>query len=203
MQPRDDVPPSAYADYLRLPHLLALQQPRSTPALPSQWADEHLFIVVHQAAELMLSHALIELDRAITPGKPDADGCPATALRRVQLLLSSVEGQLDLLDAALTSEAFNAFRPLLGEASGGQSVQFAALLQQVEAPYCGLPPSRCDAPGVAAAVNAAQDAARSWKKRHLALVERMIGDEVGTDGTDGVAYLRSRIDSHPGGPDTP
>ncbi|MEY9942035.1 tryptophan 2,3-dioxygenase [Streptacidiphilus sp. MAP5-52] len=38
-----------------------------------------------------------------------------------------------------------------------------------------------------------REAAKSWKERHLRLVERMIANQPGTDGTAGVAYLRSRI----------
>lgn len=181
---------SPYAAYLHVPQLLALQQPRTRPADGAQWCDEHLFIVVHQASELLLAHALVELRRLRRPtGVP---GSARVALRRVYDLLCRLEDLLTLLDT-LSEQDFAAFRPLLGEASGGQSVQFAELFHHIAQPRCGAPVSRADAREVDAEASLVREAAESWKERHLRLVERMIADQPGTDGTAGVAYLRSRI----------
>ncbi|MFD5267805.1 tryptophan 2,3-dioxygenase family protein [Streptomyces sp. NPDC058335] len=187
-----------YAAYLRLPELLALQEPLS-PAVrtaqwrTAQWRDEHLFIVVHQAAELLLSHALVELWQAREAPARTGGRCPVVdALRRVRELLDQLEHLLGLLDS-LTPAQFHAFRPLLGEASGGQSLQFAALLHQIDSPDCGLP-AHARTAEVAGPLEQLRTSAQRWKLRHLRLVERMIGDTAGTGGTDGVDYLRSRID---------
>ncbi|MER6998198.1 hypothetical protein [Streptomyces sp. NPDC000410] len=44
-----------------------------------------------------------------------------------------------------------------------------------------------------AALAALRAAVTRWRVRHLLLVERMIGDGQETDGTDGLAHLRSLI----------
>ncbi|MET9503911.1 tryptophan 2,3-dioxygenase family protein [Streptomyces sp. NPDC006622] len=187
-------PGNPYADYLRLPQVLALQEPRSPAELEAQWRDEHLFIVVHQAAELLVSHALIELRRAHeATARTSGRSTVVLTLRRVRDLLDQLVDLLGLLDG-LTPAQFHAFRPLLGEASGGQSVQFADLLHQIDAPDCGLPAHAATAE-VAALLVQLRVRAQRWKLRHLRLVERMIGDATGTGGTDGIQYLRSRIDT--------
>ncbi|HTV19312.1 MAG TPA: tryptophan 2,3-dioxygenase family protein, partial [Polyangiaceae bacterium] len=52
----------SYADYLRLPDLLALQQPLARPAVH----DELLFIIVHQAHELWFKQILCEISLLIS-----------------------------------------------------------------------------------------------------------------------------------------
>ncbi|MET9800144.1 tryptophan 2,3-dioxygenase family protein [Streptomyces sp. NPDC006368] len=184
---------SAYASYLCLSELLALQHPRTPSPQGTQWVDEHLFITVHQAAEVLLGHALVELRRAGRRAEDEADAdWPVVSLRRVTALFGQLEGLLGLLDT-LTAESFAAFRPLLGDASAGQSSQFAQLFGQMSEPHCGVPSSQADRPEVSAALTDLRSAATTWKRRHLALVERMIGDAPGTGGTAGLAYLRSRI----------
>src|SRR5439155_12247387 len=51
--------PLSYSTYLRLPELLELQRPRSTP--PEH--DETLFIVIHQVYELWFKLVLHETDK--------------------------------------------------------------------------------------------------------------------------------------------
>jgi len=48
----------SYGDYLQLDTLLGAQQPRS------EWHDEMLFIVIHQATELWMKLTLHELEAA-------------------------------------------------------------------------------------------------------------------------------------------
>ena len=190
-----------YACYLRLADLLDLQQPRTPVEQPAQWADEHFFIAVHQSAEVLASQALVDLRRATEHADAGEDAQAATALRRVTALVDALEHHLALLDH-LDPDSFASFRPLLDNASGAQSSQFAHLFHRITAPdLLGAP---TDSPP--ARENRAADALKTlraavirWQTRHLLLVERMIGDQPGTGGTSGLAYLRARIDLPPHG----
>ncbi|MEI5035168.1 tryptophan 2,3-dioxygenase family protein [Streptomyces sp. S1A(2023)] len=195
-----------YACYLRLPDLLDLQQPRTADAQSAQWADERFFITVHQSAELLASQALVDLRRASQRTRSDRGRETVTALRRVTAVIGLLEDHLALLDH-LTPDSFASFRPLLGDASGAQSSQFIELFQQIHALDC-LPPSapapdttsgenEADERGTADELRALRAAVTRWRMRHLLLVERMIGDQAGTGGTSGLAYLRAQIDLPP------
>ncbi|MGW0335584.1 tryptophan 2,3-dioxygenase family protein [Streptomyces sp. NPDC003011] len=196
-----------YACYLQLPDLLSLQQPRTPDDQSAQWADERLFITVHQSAELLVSQALVDLRRASQQARSGPDPTAVTALRRVTAAIRLLEGHLELLDH-LSPESFASFRPLLDHASGAQSRQFTELFRQITAPD-GLAASTTN-PGattprgndsvereLADEVRALRAAVTRWRTRHLLLVERMIGDQAGTGGTSGLAYLRSQIDAPP------
>lgn len=195
-----------YACYLQLPDLLGLQQPRSPDDQSAQWADEHFFITVHQSAELLVSQALVDLRRASPHAHTGHGPTAVTALRRVTAVICLLEDHLALLDH-LTPESFASFRPLLDSASGAQSRQFIELFQQITAPDWLLT-STTD-PGMTPGVNEAGErepadelgalraAVTRWRTRHLLLVERMIGDQAGTAGTSGLAYLRAQIDLPP------
>src|SRR6266508_1600064 len=73
-----------YGSYLRIPELLALQQPRSRPPHP----EELHFIVVHQALELWMKLTLHDPARII--GLLDQDAFP-----RVLALLGRVNRTLE------------------------------------------------------------------------------------------------------------
>jgi tryptophan 2,3-dioxygenase len=111
-----------YGSYLRIPELLALQQPRSRPPHP----EELHFIVVHQALELWMKLTLHDLERVI--GLLDHDAHP-----RVLALLGRVnrtlEHGLDQMRSLHTLPPWDLqqFRSYLGTASGSQSVQFREL----------------------------------------------------------------------------
>jgi tryptophan 2,3-dioxygenase len=111
-----------YGSYLRIPELLALQQPRSRPPHP----EELHFIVVHQALELWMKLTLHDLERII--GLLDQDAFP-----RVVALLGRVnrtlEHGLDQMRSLHTLPPWDLqqFRSYLGTASGSQSVQFREL----------------------------------------------------------------------------
>jgi tryptophan 2,3-dioxygenase len=111
-----------YGSYLRIPELLALQQPRSRPPHP----EELHFIVVHQALELWMKLTLHDLERII--GLLDQDAFP-----RVLALLGRVnrtlEHGLDQMRSLHTLPPWDLqqFRSYLGTASGSQSVQFREL----------------------------------------------------------------------------
>jgi tryptophan 2,3-dioxygenase len=115
-----------------------------------------------------------------------------------------LERHLALLDEHLDPESFAAFRPLLQQVSGGQSSQFAELFGHIAAQPVGSPADVTaygdgDQREMAAAWRALRAALIRWKTRHLLLVERMIGEQPGTGGTSGLAYLRSRIELPPRG----
>lgn len=189
-----------YACYLQLPDLLDLQQPRTPDEHSTQWTDEHFFLIVHQSAEILAGQALVDLRLAAHHARRSRQSTAVTALHRVTAVMEALESHLALLDH-LTPESFATLRPLVDNVSGAQSSQFAALFQQIAATRAG-----CDGQGaaseaaqqeVAEALRALRAAVTRWRTRHLLLVERMIGDQPGTGGTSGLAYLRSQIDLPP------
>jgi tryptophan 2,3-dioxygenase len=191
-----------YECYLRLPDLLSLQQPRTPQDQRAQWTDERLFIAVHQSAEVLAGQALADLRRADEEREAGLDRQAVVSLRRVTAVFDILEGHLALLDEYLDPESFAAFRPLLQQASGGQSSQFAELFGHIDARQVGSAVGVTaygdgDQRDVVVAWTALQAALTRWKTRHLLLVERMIGDQPGTGGTSGLAYLRSRIELPP------
>ena len=60
--PAGHTPSIDYSSYLRLPELLELQCPQSSPEHP----DELLFIVVHQSSELWFKSLLHEMNTMVT-----------------------------------------------------------------------------------------------------------------------------------------
>lgn len=131
-----------YGDYLCLDELLACQRPRSA-RLPAPIHDEHFFIVLHQAQELWFKQILVEM-RAVLEldaASPRFFAEALPALRRIAAIGSALVAQLQLL-RTLDAAQFMAMRPLLGTASGAQSMQF----RRVEAVLGVLAagPSRAD-----------------------------------------------------------
>ncbi|MEY9854627.1 tryptophan 2,3-dioxygenase [Catenulispora sp. GAS73] len=208
-----------YGSYIRVDDLLGLQQPRSPRETPLIRAWEHFFIVVHQAGELWLSQVLLDLDEAVPALKAgqyaDAEEC----LRRSVAVLDVMAASLDTL-AVMPPGRFACFRGALGQASGGQSAQFAALDRRLgltkrgDCPLSEALAVACEAEdvalpdlvmargcpgceGLARVVSAMLDLARKiwkWKVMHLELVAKMIGHgERGTGGTAGTAYLADRL----------
>ena len=116
----DDEP--TYTTYLRLPELLSLQSPRSTPV----HADELLFITVHQASELwfkLILHELGKLCESLTASRVLE---AVESVGRVNSLMRIVTAQLHALDT-LSPHGFSQFRGFLGTSTGGQSAQFRAI----------------------------------------------------------------------------
>jgi tryptophan 2,3-dioxygenase len=111
-----------YANYLRIPELLALQQPRSEG--PEH--DEMLFIVIHQVYELWFKQMKHELDyvkRLL--GEGDLPRVQHT-FKRVLTILKVLVAQLDILET-MTPLEFLTFRERLEKGSGFQSHQFREL----------------------------------------------------------------------------
>lgn len=116
-----------YGAYLRVPDLINLQQPQSSP--PHH--DELLFIIIHQTYELWFKQLLHELD-AVVANLRAASGQPesrdevyeaARLLRRCTEIARVLVEQFTILETMLPTH-FLAFRDKLRPASGFQSEQF-------------------------------------------------------------------------------
>lgn len=241
-----------YLSYLKIPELLALQEPQSDPAEH----DETLFIVIHQVYELwfkLLLHELAKVSRDLTAG--DLWGAIAT-VKRSRAVMKTLVGQLDVLET-MTPMSFSGFRERLETASGFQSVQFRelefflghkrseamqgqpegspgrlALERRLREPslvdhfYDFLEGRRVAVPralrerdrtlpaiadptvqeGVLRLYREHPDVAillelltdfdeglQEWRYRHVKLVERTIGNKIGTGGSSGVEFLKATL----------
>src|SRR3954471_12419158 len=119
-----------YSSYLRVPELLELQRPQSSP----QHHDELLFIIVHQTYELWFKELLHDID-AVVANLRDAGKNPesrdevygaARLLRRCTEITRVLVEQFTILETMLPTH-FLAFRGKLEPASGFQSEQFREL----------------------------------------------------------------------------
>src|ERR1700723_1796238 len=125
-----------YSSYLKVPELLRLQHPQSTP--PHH--DELLFIIVHQTYELWFKELLHDLDAVVAnltaaganPNSRDEVYEAARLLRRCTEITRVLVEQFTILETMLPTH-FLAFRGLLEPASGFQSEQF----REIEF-LCGL-----------------------------------------------------------------
>ncbi|MFF0293882.1 tryptophan 2,3-dioxygenase [Kitasatospora sp. NPDC004615] len=109
-----------YARYVHLTELHSLQQPRSSE--PS----EYTFIVTTQVMELLFDLLHREWTTARAALREDDLTAARDALRRGHHVQDVLVSSWDLL-ATMTPAEFNAFRPVLGEASGFQSSAFLRL----------------------------------------------------------------------------
>ena len=137
-----------YADYLKLPALLAAQQPESARhGRPAH--DEMLFIIVHQTYELWFKQILHELDRIQTDFGGDVVedeylGRIVHGLDRINEILKLLIQQLEVLET-MTPLDFLDFRDFLFPASGFQSTQFRlieirlGLSRAARSDYAGKP----------------------------------------------------------------
>lgn len=108
-----------YGSYLRVPQLLELQHPLSTP--PHH--DELLFIISHQVYELwfkQMIHELMEIGHRLDADQPLRAAPLFTRVHRIQHLLIE---QIPVLETMFAID-FAAFRDNLRPASGFQSIQF-------------------------------------------------------------------------------
>lgn len=108
-----------YSSYLHLDELLALQEPRSSPAEH----DEMLFIVSHQAYELWFKLQLHELEKIRDDFRADHLYGAIATFKRVRTIMKVMVEQIDILET-LTPMSFSSFRDRLETASGFQSSQF-------------------------------------------------------------------------------
>lgn len=108
-----------YADYLHLSELLAMQQPRSTPAEH----DEMLFIITHQAYELWFKLVLHELEKVRDDLTNSRLYEAIATFKRLRTIMKVLVAQVDIVET-LTPMSFASFRDRLETASGFQSGQF-------------------------------------------------------------------------------
>ena len=119
-----------YSSYLRVPELLELQHPQSSP----QHHDEMLFIIVHQTYELWFKELLHDVDAVVgslkgagaNPQSHDEPYEAARLLRRCTEITRVLVEQFTILETMLPTH-FLAFRGKLEPASGFQSEQFREL----------------------------------------------------------------------------
>lgn len=119
-----------YSSYLKIPELLDLQHPQSSP----QHHDELLFIIVHQTYELWFKELLHDLDAVVAnlrgaganPQSRDEVYEAARLLRRCTEITRVLVEQFTILETMLPTH-FLAFRGKLEPASGFQSEQFREL----------------------------------------------------------------------------
>ncbi|WP_423509422.1 tryptophan 2,3-dioxygenase family protein [Streptomyces xinghaiensis] len=189
------MPHPTYASYLRLDELLSSQQPLTPPEQRDLSDSERLFIVVHQASEILLSQVLVDL------GHIDAGRCGRSCFThrvdRAVRLVDALTGQLTLLRRTLRREDFLRFRDRFGTASGLESEQFKELFLRVRRltrhAGGGRPPEE------ARHLGELDDAVRRWRSTHLELVGHMLGDLPGTGETSGGRFLAARLDGGPAG----
>ena len=125
-----------YSSYLRIPELLSLHHPVSSPV----HHDELLFIIIHQTYELWFKELLHDLDAVVAnlraagadPSSRDGVYEAARLLRRCTEIMRVLVEQFTILETMLPSH-FLAFRGKLNPASGFQSEQF----REIEF-LCGL-----------------------------------------------------------------
>ena len=119
-----------YSSYLKVPELLQLQHPQSSP----EHHDELLFIIVHQTYELWFRELLHDLDAVVAnlraagsnPKSRDEVYEAARLLRRCTEITRVLVEQFTILETMLPTH-FLAFRGKLEPASGFQSEQFREL----------------------------------------------------------------------------
>jgi len=197
---------SDYERYLRTDELLSLQK------TPDQVVhhDEHLFQAVHQASELWLKLACVELERATSLLVADRLATAVRLLRRATDAMSLVIDQIHMLEH-LSPIDYAVVRTALGHGAGFDSpgfrrVQrsspalgeaFTALLKRRGVTLIEVyerPSGSEDLYQGAEQMLTWDERVILWRFHHLKVVERIIGGNViGTQGTP-VEVLGKRID---------
>jgi tryptophan 2,3-dioxygenase len=112
----------SYGSYLKVPELLALQQPLSSPAEH----DELLFIVIHQVYELWFRQMIHEVEAVREAAKAGNSRRCGQIYRRLVEIQQVLLQQISVLET-MTPVDFARFREHLNPASGFQSYQFREL----------------------------------------------------------------------------
>jgi tryptophan 2,3-dioxygenase len=195
-----------YERYLRTDELLALQKSPDEVA----HRDEHLFQTVHQASELWLKLACIEITESARLIAQDAVLSAVRLLRRANDVMSLVTDHLHMLEhmspadyaivrtalghgAGFDSPGFRQVHqvsPILGKAFGGVMNRRAVTLLDVYERGHELE----DLYQLSEQMMTWDERTIIWRFHHLKVVERIIGGNViGTQGTP-VEVLSKRID---------
>ena len=196
---------SDYERYLRTDELLALQKS------PEEMAhrDELLFQTVHQSSELWLKHACFEIGAAAALVGEGSLVRASQLVRRAVLGLRLTTEQLSMLDH-LSPWDYQEIRKVLGHGSGFDSPGFVAakgattrLGQAFQSALvaAGLALDELyqrsadhdDLYQLAEVMTDWDGTLCLWRYKHLLVVERIIGDVVGTQGTP-VDQLRALLE---------
>ena len=188
---------SDYERYLRTDELLLLQKKADERA----HHDELLFQTVHQSSELWLQLAWNEVEEATKHLEASEIPPALRLLRRANLCLQLIHGQLDMLEQMSPWEYTKWIRPVLGHGSGFDSPGFRELRRVAPALGQAFHKLRRDAGlsvvdvyvkgrehedlyQLAELVIELDERVIVWRMRHYKVVARVIGDEVvGTQGT--------------------
>lgn len=197
---------SDYERYLRTDTLLSLQKDRDEVV----HRDELLFQTVHQASELWLKEACVEIEDATALVAGDAIARAVRLLRRANDAMSLVIDQVHMLEHISPSD-YTVVRTALGHGAGFDSPGFRrvhrtspALGEAFEALLARRGLSALDVYDARSDVEDLYQLAEQmltwdervilWRFHHLKVVERIIGGNVvGTQGTP-VEVLGKRID---------
>ena len=195
-----------YERYLRTDELLSLQK---TPEEVTH-RDEHLFQTVHQASELWLKLACIELEAATGLIGGDAVSGAVRLVRRANDAMALVTEQLHMLEHMSPAD-YAVVRTALGHGAGFDSpgfrqvhgvspplgAAFDALLARRAVSVLTVyerGPELEDLYQLAEQMATWDERTIIWRFHHLKVVERIIGGHViGTQGTP-VEVLGKRID---------
>jgi tryptophan 2,3-dioxygenase len=195
----------SYDEYLRLDAVLGAPQPLTPVANAEVHAAERFFIVCHQASELWLSQVYEDLRLAAElVGRRNLDRA-MRPIRRAGAVLDLIIATLQDMDH-LSRTHFDAFRPALDGASGAESAQFALLLKGLDNPYVWELSSRlqeCDPRevGLDGLLQAWDELdeflarTETWRRLHVDLARRLVGNRRGTGGTSGVSFLELRANA--------
>lgn len=194
-----------YDEYLRLDTVLDAVRPLTPAAQAEVHAAERFFIVCHQTSELWLSQVYEDLRLAAGLAGHGNLERALPPIRRARTMLDLILTTLrDMLHLGTTH--FDAFRIGLDGASGAQSVQFGLLMKGLDNPHVrelGNRLQACDPRQVGrdrllrAWDELDEFVARTeaWRRLHVDIARHFVGTRRGTGGTDGVAYLESRLNT--------
>ena len=110
----------SYGGYLGLDRVLSAHDPLTDEH------DEHMFIIIHQVAELWMKLVTIETGAAIAHLQEDRIGPALKMFSRVSRIQEQLIKAWDVL-ATMTPSDYLAFRDKLGRSSGFQSYQYRTL----------------------------------------------------------------------------
>ena len=145
----------SYGRYLGLDTLLASHHPLTGEH------DEHMFIIIHQVAELWMKLVEIETAAAIKHLDNDQVGPALKIFARVSRIQEQLIKAWDVL-ATMTPSDYLAFRDKLGRSSGFQSYQYRTLEFRLGNKNAALARVHREDPEAWAMVSAALDAPSLW-----------------------------------------
>ena len=180
-----------YERYVRVAELLELQKPAELLAC----AEERLFQVTHQAAELWLHHVDYEVERAVGHIDADEPELAADLLYRCRLIIDLLREQVIILETMAPADYHVLRTQSLGRGSGQESPgfnrllgvgsrvwpRFEALLERRQTTVLEIerePRKRYDLFRLVQGMMDYDEAFLKWRFTHMRLAFRIIGDRV-------------------------